>query len=532
MTTGEPKGVEAQIALSRFGLGARPGDVRAISSDPRGAAKAELSVRDAALLPDPYLQPTATSARDFIERKLLKAMRNGKEIKGRRAAAAERMRAEGRLPPKTVADQGSGGKAGSGKTKDRMASRERDGGLGMRDGDKEMGGDDAMGGDMASGDAKKQKAERVGVPEPEKSPVHDEIAARLARFRSRDVGYVERLVQFWGNHFTVSSKGGSYVGWIAGAMEREAIRPHALGRFSDMLLAVTRHPAMLLYLDNDNSVGPNSRRGERKNKGLNENHARELLELHTVGVEGGYTQADVVALAKALTGWRTERDPEADNLGQFAYDDRSHEPGGQTILGKVYKDDGRAQGEAALLDLARKPATATHVARRLATFFVADDPPPALVDRLARTFRDSDGDLREVSLALISADEAWDAPRAKMRSPQEFLFATARALDKPLDVKLVTKGLDALGQPMWGAPSPKGYSIMGRDWIAPDAQTNRLDLAVDLANEHAASLDPNGLADDLLGGVLSDETRTAVKRAGSREQALALLLMSPEMQRR
>lgn len=522
MTAGNQQATDAQIALSRFGLGPRRGDVRKISSDPRGAVKAELLVRDAALLPDPYLVSTHTSARDFIERKLLRAMGSGKEIKGRRAAAAERMRAEGRLPPETADDKGSG-KAG-GKSVKQAASA---------DGDQAMMG---MDGGMDPGSGRKAKGgksrTRDDLPTPEKSPVPDEIAARIVRFRSREIGYVERLIQFWGNHFTVSSKGGSYVGWIAGAMEREAIRPHALGRFSDMLLAVTRHPAMLRYLDNDDSIGPNSRRGERKGKGLNENHARELLELHTVGVDGGYSQEDVVSLAKAMTGWRTERDPEASDLGLFSYDDRAHEPGDRTIMGKVYKDGGESQAEAAILDLARKPATATHVARRLATAFVADDPPPALVDRLARTFRDTDGDLMEVSTALISSDDAWSAPRAKMRSPQEFLFATVRALDRTPDVKLVTRGLGALGQPMWGAPSPKGFSILGRDWIAPDAQTNRLDLAVDLATEHAGDVEPNSLADDLLGGVLSDETRTAVKRAGSREQALALLLMSPEMQRR
>ncbi|QZN98487.1 DUF1800 domain-containing protein [Chenggangzhangella methanolivorans] len=338
-------------------------------------------------------------------------------------------------------------------------------------------------------------------------------------------------MSFWGDHFTVSSKGGKYVGWLGGAYEREAIRPHALGRFSDLLLAASRHPAMLIYLDLDDSRGPNSPAGGKKGKGFNENHARELLELHTVGVDGGYTQKDVTSLAYALTGWRTVRRPKAENLGGYEFDSDAHEPGAQTVLGKSYPDTGAEQGAAILADLARKPATARHVARRVAVAFVSDDPPPGLVARLEKSFRDTDGDLRELALALISSDEAWSAPRTKMRSAKEFVFASARALERP-DTKLLIKGLQALGQPMWGAPSPKGFSIYGRDWIAPDAQTNRLDLAVDLAEEHGPRMDPNALADDLLGDVMSDETRTAVKRAGSREQALALLLMSPEMQRR
>ncbi|RXF73758.1 DUF1800 domain-containing protein [Hansschlegelia zhihuaiae] len=513
---------EAQIALSRFGLGARPGDVARIASDPRGAAKAELLARDAALLRDPYLVSTEESARNFIERKTIRAMRNGREIKGTRQVVADMMRAEGRLPPekKDAKPEPASAKRGSDDDMDMGGGMDR----------RKAAREDMKGG--SEGEKRRRQAAAANLPDPPRSPLGEEAAARYVHARKVDVGFVERLVQFWGNHFTVSSRGGVYVGWIAGAFEREAIRPHALGRFSDMLLAATRHPAMLIYLDNDTSFGPKSEVGERRNKGLNENHARELLELHTVGVDGGYRQEDVIALAKALTGWRRVRRPDAKNHGAFEFDDRAHEPGPQTVMGKVYKQDGVEQGEAILADLARKPSTATHVARRLATAFVADDPPPALVDRLARTFRETDGDLKEVSLALISSDEAWDAPRMKMRSPQEFVFASLRACGAGVEPELLTKGLKTLGQPFWGATSPKGYSLLGRDWIAPDAQTNRLDLAVDIARERADDVDPNGLAEDLLGGVMSDETRTAVKRAGSREQALALLLMSPEMQRR
>lgn len=517
--TADPRDLMALNAFTRFGLGPRPGDLKRVASDPRGAVEAELMKRDVALLPDPYLESSRRIARSFGERRISRRLREGNELTRRQEALAEVMLAEGRLSPealKTVRASQDAGMDGAGM----------DGGTdgpGMDARDRKAAGRGTRGAPKGGGMA--------GLPAAPRSPRDDETDARVVRARACDIGFVERWVWFWGNHFTVSLRSSTYVGWIAGAYEREAIRPHALGRFHDLLLAATKHPAMLNYLDLNVSRGPNSRRGVNRGRGFNENHARELLELHTVGVDGGYSQKDVTSLAYALTGWRTRGDPRSEDYGGYVYDAGAHEPGAQTVMGKTYADDGERQGEAILADLAAKPETARHVARRLAVAFVSDDPPPTLVARLEKSFRDTDGDLKQLARALVASDEAWSAPRTKMRSAQEFVFASARALDKP-DTQLLSRGLKALGQEMWAAPSPKGFSIYGRDWLAPDAQTNRLDFSVEAAQLQGPDSDPNGLALELLGDVMSDETKAAVKRAGSREQAIALLLMSPEMQRR
>lgn len=491
----------AQIALSRFGLGPRAGDVKRVSSDPRGAVEAEIKLRGAGTFKDPYLISSSDAMRNFYMRRAVGRLKNGREQSGVIKRAIETMREKGMLPadaetaPKRVAKREEG-MDGGGMTAPRGATNAKN------------------------------------YPTFPGSPLDDEIAARFVQARKAGVGFDERWAMFWANHFTVSNQTKNFMSWMVGGYEREAIRPNVFGRFSDLLMAATRHAAMLRYLNNNASTGPNSPNGERSGRGLNENHARELLELHTVGVSAGYTQADIIALAKILTGWRIKGDLAEDDYMTFRFIAGVHEPGDQTVMGKVYRDDGLKQGEAALNDLARKPQTAEHLARRIAVAFVSDDPPPALVDRLARTFRDTDGDLKEVAFALVRSDEAWDAPRTKMRSPQEFVLASVRLMDRQPDPDLLIRTLKNLGQPYWGAPSPKGFTLSGRDWIAPDAQTNRLDFAVALAKAHADALDPNAVAADALGDVMSDETRTAVKRAGSRDQAIALLLMSPEMQRR
>lgn len=496
--TGDPHDLEALKALTRFGFGPRPGDLRRIASDPRGAVGAELMAPGAALLARPDLLPGRELTRKVIEDAVIGRLSRGRQLQGRFAVVAEMLREEGRLPVQTAAAKATSPDQG------------------MRDDEPDM-----------AADASAMKRPR----RPQQSPELAEIQARFEKIRACDIGFVERWVWFWANHFAVSARKGRNVAWLAGAYEREAIRPHALGRFADMVQASSRHPAMLIYLNLENSTGPNSRIGQRGRRGLNENYARELLELHTVGVDGGYSQEDVTALARALTGWRKVDRPRADDFGAFQFVDEAHEPGPKTVMGKTYPDQGEAQGEAILADLARKPATARHIARRVAIAFVSDEPPPALVSRLERSFIETGGDLKELARTLISADDAWEAPRAKMRSAQEFVFGLARAVGGAADNKLI-RGLRALDQAPWRPPSPKGFSIYGRDWIAPDAQTNRLDLAVDIAERHGGDRDPNALADDLLGDVMSDETSAAVKRAGSREQALALLLMSPEMQRR
>ena len=359
----------------------------------------------------------------------------------------------------------------------------------------------------------------------------EEAKARFGSALDADVGFVERLVWFWSNHFCVSAdKGG--VRPLCGAYEREAIRPYVRAKFVDMLLAVELHPAMLLYLDNARSIGPNSFAGLRRNKGLNENLAREILELHTLGVRTGYSQDDVTNFAKVITGWSIVPPRQsAEQGGEFIFNARLHEPGGQRIIGRDYEDRGVEQGRAVLLALARSPATANHVARKLACHFVADDPPRSLIDRLARRFLDTEGDLKEVSKALITAPEAWDAAPSKLRRPSEWLVGALRTSGvKPPDVRPILQAQNLLGEPLWRVPAPNGFSDDSAAWM--DGLAQRLDIANQIARRVGDTLDPDTVAQNTFGARLSKETKEALARAESRAQALALLLMAPEFQRR
>ena len=282
--------------------------------------------------------------------------------------------------------------------------------------------------DAKTADAKPLDAKPAEAkPKPLEPPVEQRLfrAEAMARFSAQlkaGSGFVERLVAFWSNHFAVSVAKGQGLRATAGAFEREAIRPHVLGKFSDLLIAVESHPAMIFYLDNQRSIGPGSNAGRFDGKGLNENLAREILELHTLGVDGGYAQPDVTALARIITGWSfAEAGSETGEPGAFLFKANWHEPGVHNLLGKNYPQAGRAQGEAALRDLARHPSTARHIATKLARHFVADAPPPDLVDALAKAFRDSDGDLAVVTAALVTHDRAWSAPPTKIRDPNEFV---------------------------------------------------------------------------------------------------------------
>ncbi len=318
---------------------------------------------------------------------------------------------------------------------------------------------------------------------------------------------------------------------MAGGYEREAIRPHVLGRFADMLQAAESHPAMLYYLDNAQSIGPNSVNGINRDRGLNENLAREILELHTLGVRSVYTQEDVTSFAKILTGWTiipAEVDP--DHGAEFTFIRRMHEPGPLTVVGKTYHDTGVGQGRAALADLARHPATAKHVATKLVRHFIADNPPPALVDHLARRFAETDGNLKEVAKALVSAPEAWSTPRGKLKRPGEWTIGMLRATGTAPDAPPVIQSQNLLGEPLWRPPAPAGFSDDSATWMAGLAQ--RLDIANEMARRVAPSVDPAAMVDAAFGPLASNETRTAASRAESRPQALALLFMAPEFQRR
>jgi uncharacterized protein (DUF1800 family) len=362
----------------------------------------------------------------------------------------------------------------------------------------------------------------------------DEAKARVHLANEPLVGFSERLVQFWSNHFCVSVAKGGMVRAAAGVFEREAIRPHVFGRFADMLWAVVSSPAMLVYLDNQQSIGPGSKAGQRRGRGLNENLAREIMELHTLGVAGGYTQGDVTSLARILTGWTVVgREGNLGPPGTFVFNANLHEPGDHVIIGKTYRDNGLEQGREALNGLARHPSTARHIARKLARHFVADEPPAALVARLAKTFAESDGDLQKVSMALVEAPEAWTPQATKMRSPQEFLVAAMRALARKPEAPQILGPLNAMGQQIWQPSGPNGFSDTVATWATAEGMKTRLDVAAAIARQVApGTVDPRTIVDEILGSLASNETRQAVARAESKPQALALFLMSPEFQRR
>jgi len=356
-----------------------------------------------------------------------------------------------------------------------------------------------------------------------------ELDARMHAAVDGDAPLQERLVRFWSNHFTVSCVRPIIRGF-AGAFEREAIRPHITGRFVDMLLAAERHPAMLFYLDQVLSIGPNSPAGRRQRRGLNENLAREMMELHTLGVDGGYTQDDVEALARILTGWSIARlnDP---NVGQFHFYPQLHEPGAQRLLGKTYAESGYDQGELALRDLAAYPATATHIATKLARHFIADDPPKESVQRIAAVFRETGGDLKRVTQAVIREDAAWKA-FAKVRAPEDLLIACCRVTGFTPPAQFQAQTLRALDQQPFFAPQPEGWSDQAKDWIGPEAVLHRADCCESLAARLPNPPDPVTLADDVFGEALPDDAGQAIRRAASRREGLALLLASPEFQRR
>ena len=369
------------------------------------------------------------------------------------------------------------------------------------------------------------------------NPVGDiyfaEAMARLEAAAAAPVGYVERLVAFWSNHFCVSADKGPFVRITAGAFEREAIRPFVLAKFSDMLSAVERHPAMLHYLDNAQSVGPDSPAGRSSKRGLNENLAREILELHTLGADGGYAQADVTEFARALTG-RTVSGAEATlgPPGSFVFNLGMHEEGSRSLLGRVYEGRGFAQAEAMLDDLARAPATARHVVTKFARAFVADAPPPALLARLTDVFVNTDGDLGALARALVGDDLAWSAPATGLRDPWQMLVAAVRALGlDPRPPRPLLRLLSLLGAPLWTPGAPNGFPVAVAAWASPVGMKARLEAAVALAKTAKKAPPPQDLLDRVLPDA-SPDTREAVLRAESRAQAYALLIMAPEFQRR
>ena len=510
----------ALVALNRFGLGARggaSGDFLNAASDPRGFVKAELGRANGVLLEVPGLQSTGALGKAVFDYQF--------EIKQARDAAAKNG-----APP--AASEGASPQEAKGQRRNPSLN-----GIAM-----EMTASEPQPKAAENPDAAMAPVETMQPNAPKPPPplniiqktFRAEALARLQRATIADCGFAERLVVFWSNHFCISAgKGGLGRMW-AGSFEREAIRPHVLGRFGDMLKAVEQHPAMLFFLDNQQSLGPDSRAGKNRNRGLNENLAREIMELHTLGVDGGYSQDDVTSLANIITGWTyAGRQGQLGTPGTFVFNANAHQPGAHRVMGKIYEANGVAQGEAVLADIVRHPSTAKFIATKFARHFVADDPPPALVARLADAFTKTDGDLKAMTLALVDADDAWKTPLSKMRSPYEFLVATGRLLAQiPNDPGRYLNGLNVLGQPLWSPAGPNGFPDSNAAWASPEGMKLRLDISAQVAARLAEGIDPRDLLELVAADAASAETRRTIERAESRQQALALLLMSPEFQRR
>ena len=475
------KGLTSTIAANRFGLGARPGELAAIGGSGPDWLRAQLD-GPAPQIPGDGLQSSASIlAQVYDLRRTLRAARLGAAPGG-----------------------GDGGGAAAGAA--------------------------------AAIGAVKKLGQLV-------RPIY--VAEAGARFResvTTDRPFVERLTHFWANHFAVSADK-SVVPALAGSYEREAIRPYVLGNFNDMLLATERHPAMLLYLDNQMSMGPDSRaargiarRNPDRKTGINENLARETMELHTVGVDGGYTQTDVTVFSQVLTGWslagpdswRTGAQP-----GTFLFRAAMHEPGSKVILGKRYPDTGYDQGVAVLRDLAIRPATARFIATKLARHFIADDPPAAAVERVTAAFSKSGGDLPTVYRALIQSPEAWQQPVAKYKTPSDFVVSAYRGLELPVKADKAPVGLfQLLGQRFWAPGSPAGWPDRSEDWDGASELLKRIEWADAVGQRVGSRRNAMELAPQLLGGGLSTATREAIARAASGAQGIALMLVSPEFMRR
>jgi uncharacterized protein (DUF1800 family) len=470
--------MQTEIAVLRFGLGARPGDLTAAADDPR----AWLAVQIKGAVPLAVNTPLTPS--DQIYMALVQAREERQEMK--------------------------------------------------RDSAQET---------PSAADAK--QAFNV-VRDAYQPHYRAQVLARAQSAALTSRPFAERLVHFWCNHFAISADKGAVFG-LAGTLENEAIRPHVGGHFIDLLMAVEQHPAMIAFLDNQYSVGKDSdaamratRRfggGEPKRQfGINENLAREILELHTLGVNGGYTQADVTSFAQIITGWSIGGGKgrlAGGSPGRFYFRDNLHEPGAKIFLGKTYREDGQRQGEAVLADLAHSPATAQFIATKLVRHFVADDPPPAAVERVARAFLKSGGDLPHVYAALIESPEAWDANSRKFKTPEDFVFSTLRSLNiSPGQPEEVVRSFDLLGQRQYTPGSPAGWPDTAKNWDGSDALMHRVLWATRVAAKYDRGSDPVQIAESSLGGYARPETVTALRRASSSDQALALLLMSPEFQRR
>lgn len=477
--------LQGAIAATRFGMGARPGEIRDAASDPRGWLKSQIT-SSAATMPAGDL----LSAREVLEARQEAYGMNGAAAKG----------------PDGV------------RTEARQAIQKQ-----------------------------VQRETRDGLQE--------EIEARSRHAATTPNSFSERWHRFWANHFTVAARNAQTIG-LAGPFEREAIRPNVFGSFSTLLGAATFHPGMLVYLDAARSIGPSTQAAERRDAGLNENLAREILELHTMGVGSGYTQADIVEFAKALTGW-TVASPQtarlaslgqnqrgkaarqqakgklASEAGETVFLDALHEPGARKVLAKTYSGPAAEQAGAILKDLAANPATAKHIATKLTRHFVSDTPPASAVAKLETAYMKSGGDLSALARAVIDLDEAWGETSQKFKTPEELLVSAARAAGVQATFGGGQRAVyTSLAQQPFGAPSPAGWPDDTASWAGSDAIKKRLEWANSVSRRMARGETPAEFLDRALGEIASEKTRQAIARAESAEQGFTLALMSPEFQRR
>ncbi len=481
--------LESAIAVNRFGLGARRGELAEAGTDPRGWLLGQVKeAKTYAALAD---LPAVSSGLKEFPKYLLKV-----GLGSNRRSESEQGSMTGSVPSQENRPMDAA--AGSGAPKSiEQSFREHFGPILSR-----------------------------------------EFSARLQVGADTPFPFHERLVWFWSNHFTVSTSKPVIAG-VVGPFEREAIRPHISGNFVDMLIAAVKHPAMIMYLDNNLSAvsGYKERQGflaARANApratGINENLAREVMELHTLGVGSGYSQADVTTFARALTGWSVGGLFDSG----YRFDARKHEDSAKTILGKIYPESGARQAEDVLRDLAAHPATATHIATKLARYFISDEPPPAAIERIAKAFRDSSGDLPTVYAALVGSPEAWATPLTKVKQPIEVVTSTLRTLPRRDGTRLdgAVAALRNMGQAPLSAPSPKGWPDTGDAWIGADSVWKRIEWANTIAARYGDMLDARDIARQSYGELVSSRTEMALMRAESKQQALALWLASPEFQRR
>jgi uncharacterized protein (DUF1800 family) len=484
--------LQGAIAATRFGMGARPGEIDAASSDPRGWLKAQIRT-DAAVIPAGNL----LSVKQVFEARV-DALQGGGPPGG---------------PPGAPPQNGEPTEA------QRMARQQV------------------------------QREARDGLAE--------EIEARSRHAATTTDSFAERWLRFWANHFTVAARNAQTIG-LVGPFEREAIRPHVFGNFQTLLGAATFHPGMLVYLDANRSIGPSTQAAQRRDAGLNENLAREILELHTMGVASGYSQQDIIEFAKALTGWtigtpqiarlaglgggqgrqaqraiRAAAQQMQQAVGETIFVEQLHEPGARKVLSKTYAGPAKQQAAAILDDIAMHPATARHVATKLARHFVADQPPPGAVAKIEAVWKKSNGHLGQLAKAVVDLDEAWGEQPQKFKTPEELLVSASRSAGAEAAFGRDQRAVYAsLAQRPFSAPSPAGWPDDTASWSGADAIKKRLEWANAVSRRMVRAESPIDFLVRALGPLATTRTRQAIARAESAEQGFTLALMSPEFQRR